>query len=78
MLLGVALTKVATGDYRICDLCKDAGKKLHDCLIKMKEGEPSNGKKHIDRHHKVDIAKIEKEREERAAAAGLKVCINIF
>ena len=61
-----ALQIVRGGAHKCCILCKNEGKSLYSCLIKMKQGEPTNGSKHLQSHHKeklIEMAELKKNQK---------------
>ena len=64
-----ALRKVASGEYWVCIWCKELGKCLEKCLIKMKIGETSNAGKHLKEQHVKRIEKLDLEKPKKKGAS---------
>ena len=64
-----ALRKVASGKYWVCIRCKELGKCLEKCLIKMKIGETSNAGKHLKEQHAKRIEELDLEKRKKKKAS---------
>eukprot|EP00986_Skeletonema_menzelii_P010506 scaffold5115_cov146-Skeletonema_menzelii.AAC.6 len=67
-----ALTKVKTGDYKVCTLCmgdpSDPNNTLLGCLKKIRVGDASNGNTHLKKAHDDPIKKAREAMEQKDKA----------
>ena len=63
-----SLQKVMTGRYWVCLLCKETGKPVSKCLRKMKAGDTSNTRSHLNEVHKERLAEIQEEEKVKMMA----------